>query len=93
MSVRMIEDMVNLFATGAARLLRGGTDGIELLGGLGYLYSQFLSPRSNLRTDKYGGSPAGRLRFLRETLLARRTRTSLLVFVSPERNTTPTGCD
>ncbi len=76
MSLPMIEDMVNLFAAGAARLLRGGTDGVELLVGGGYLYSQFLSPRLNLRTDKYGGSPAGRLRFLRETLIAIRESTS-----------------
>ena len=72
----MIEDLVNRFATGAARLLRGGTDGVELLVGGGYLYSQFLSPRCNLRTDRYGGSPEGRLRFLRETLLAIRESTS-----------------
>ena len=76
MSSSMIADMVNLFAAGAARLLRGGTDGIELLVGLGYLYSQFLSPRTNLRTDKYGGSPQGRLRFLWETLIAIRESTS-----------------
>ena len=76
MSLSMIEDMVNLFAAGAARLLRGGTDGVELLVGGGYLYSQFLSPRSNLRLDRYGGSLAGRLRFLRETLIAIRESTS-----------------
>ena len=76
MSVPMIEEMVNLFAAGAARLLRGGADGMELLVGLGYLYSQFLSPRSNLRTDRYGGSPGDRLRFLRETLVAARESTS-----------------
>ena len=76
MSVAMIEDLVKLFASGAGRLLQGGTDGVEILVGGGYLLSQFLSPRSNLRSDAYGGSAAGRLRFLREILIATREATS-----------------
>jgi len=76
MPLSMIEDMVNLFAHGAARLASAGAQGMELLVGLGYLYSQFLSPRTNFRTDKYGGSPAARLRFLYETLKAIRDATS-----------------
>ena len=76
MSLPRIEELVNQFAVGAARLMRGGTDGVELLVGGGYLHSQFLSPGSNLRTDRYGGSPEGRLRFLRETLMAMREATS-----------------
>lgn len=75
MPLSMIEDMVNLFGAGAARLAKAGADGMELLVGLGYLYSQFLSPRTNFRTDKYGGSPAARLRFLGETLRAIREAT------------------
>jgi len=76
MPLPMIEDMVNRFAAGAARLLSSEADGVELLVGGGYLFSQFLSPRSNIRTDRYGGSLNGRIRFLRETLMAMREATS-----------------
>ncbi len=40
-----------------------GYDGIELMGGEGFLINQFLAPRTNLRTDGWGGSPANRRRF------------------------------
>lgn len=43
---------------------------IEIHGGHGYLPHQFLSPRSNRRTDEYGGSFDNRSRFLREVVRA-----------------------
>jgi len=45
---------------------RAGYDGIEVIASQGYLPAQFLSPRVNQRTDRYGGSLENRLRFLRE---------------------------
>ena len=75
MTVAMIEDLVNRFAAAAQRMFKGGTDGVELLVGMGYLHAQFLSPRTNVRTDAYGGSSRGRTRFLRETLMAMREAT------------------
>ena len=45
-----------------------GVDGVELHGANGYLLGQFLNPRSNQRTDDYGGSPANRLRFVLEVV-------------------------
>ena len=45
-----------------------GLDGVEIVGGHGYLPSQFLNPRVNLRDDAYGGDFDGRLRFLREVI-------------------------
>jgi anthraniloyl-CoA monooxygenase len=50
--------------TGSARAAAGaGFDLLELHCAHGYLLSSFLSPLSNRRTDRYGGSLAGRLRY------------------------------
>jgi 2,4-dienoyl-CoA reductase-like NADH-dependent reductase (Old Yellow Enzyme family) len=46
----------------------GGFDGIEIHSPHGYLLHQFLSPRTNKRTDEYGGSPQNRFRFLSEII-------------------------
>jgi hypothetical protein len=47
----------------AQNLLEAGFDGIELQVGHGHLLQQFLSPLSNTREDRYGGSEDNRLRF------------------------------
>ncbi|MFZ0610804.1 MAG: NADH:flavin oxidoreductase [Desulfobacterales bacterium] len=56
------------FARAAARVQKAGFDGVELHGGTGYLLSQFVSPRTNLRGDAYGGPIENRVRFPLETL-------------------------
>ncbi|MDY6851660.1 MAG: FAD-dependent oxidoreductase, partial [Thermodesulfobacteriota bacterium] len=49
------DDLVMAFALAALRARKAGFDGIEILGSSGYLISQFLSPLTNKRDDKYGG--------------------------------------
>ncbi len=65
-----VQQTVQDFAA-AARLARdAGYDGVEIMGSEGYLINQFLSPLTNLRTDEYGGSRAGRQRFALEVTRA-----------------------
>ncbi|MFI1333941.1 alkene reductase [Streptomyces sp. NPDC020845] len=58
------------YAQAARRAIDAGFDGVELHGANGYLISQFLSSNANLRTDRYGGSIAGRIRFAVEAASA-----------------------
>ncbi|MBD3170664.1 MAG: NAD(P)-binding protein [candidate division Zixibacteria bacterium] len=70
MTVERIEKVVLGFAGSARRALEAGFDIIEIQFGLGYLIAQFLSPRTNLRKDAYGGAWQNRYRFAREVLAA-----------------------
>ncbi|NOX33178.1 MAG: FAD-dependent oxidoreductase [Deltaproteobacteria bacterium] len=58
-----IKTTINSFAQAASRVKRAGFDAVEVLSGTGYLISEFLSPLTNQRTDKYGGSFKNRMRF------------------------------
>lgn len=55
--------IVDAFAAAANRCRQGGLSGIELHFAHGNLVEQFMSPRTNLRTDDWGGSLENRLRF------------------------------
>jgi NADPH-dependent 2,4-dienoyl-CoA reductase/sulfur reductase-like enzyme len=70
-----VEDLVEGFAQGARRAKEAGADAVEFHGAHGYLICGFLSPLSNQRTDRYGGSLQGRTRFALEIL----ERTKMLV--------------
>lgn len=67
-SLDRIKTLTTEFAEGAARAKRAGFDGLEIHSASGYLVHQFLSPRTNHRTDEYGGSVENRTRFAREIL-------------------------
>lgn len=56
------------FGRAAVRAVEAGFDGVELHGANGYLVDQFLTDYTNLRTDRYGGSIANRIRFACETV-------------------------
>ncbi|MDD4993237.1 MAG: alkene reductase [Paludibacter sp.] len=56
------------FVVSSQHAIDAGFDGVELHAANGYLLEQFLSPISNLRTDKYGGSIENRCRFVLEVV-------------------------
>ncbi len=64
-----VEELVKKFVIGAVIAQKAGVDGVEIHGAHGYLVSQFLSPHTNKRTDKYGGSFEGRMRFATEIIM------------------------
>ncbi len=59
-----IEDIVERFAICAKACQEAGFTGVQVHAAHGYLLSQFLSPRTNLRQDQYGGSLENRARAL-----------------------------
>ncbi|MEW2070373.1 alkene reductase [Streptomyces sp. NPDC007346] len=58
------------FVSASRNAIEAGFDGVELHGANGYLIHQFLAPNANLRTDEWGGSDAGRIRFAVEVVKA-----------------------
>jgi 2,4-dienoyl-CoA reductase-like NADH-dependent reductase (Old Yellow Enzyme family)/NADPH-dependent 2,4-dienoyl-CoA reductase/sulfur reductase-like enzyme len=70
MTVEDIRTVVEQFAAAADRAKRAGADGVEIHGGHGYLLSSFISPKTNKRSDEYGGSLENRTRFLTEVIRA-----------------------
>ena len=66
MSSDEVWEMVHLFGQATRRVQEAGFDGLELHGAHGYLIAQFLSPYTNRRTDRWGGCPENRQRFVLE---------------------------
>jgi N-ethylmaleimide reductase len=56
------------FVDASRRAIAAGADGVELHAANGYLLAQFLNPKSNVRTDAYGGSAENRRRFVLEVV-------------------------
>ena len=69
MTVEEIKAEEDEFANSCIFALMAQFDGIELHAPHGYLEHQFLSPRTNKRTDLYGGSLENRMRFLVEVYM------------------------
>ena len=74
MSPAQIDRMVADFAEAAGRAAEAGFDGVEIHGAHFYLISQFLSPLTNRRDDRYGGDARARATFALEVLRAARER-------------------
>lgn len=67
------DDMARIardFAVSATYMQKAGFDGVLIHGGHGFLFTQFLSPLMNTRTDSYGGSLENRARFPLQILKA-----------------------
>jgi N-ethylmaleimide reductase len=65
-----IADIVGEYRHATRHALLAGFDGVELHAASGYLPEQFLSSGTNRRTDRYGGSPVNRARFIIEIIEA-----------------------
>ncbi len=68
MTLEDIKTEQQAFADATVRAKKAGFDAVEICANAGYLFSQFTSPKTNIRTDKYGGNLENRLRFPIETI-------------------------
>jgi 2,4-dienoyl-CoA reductase-like NADH-dependent reductase (Old Yellow Enzyme family) len=84
-----VEALIEDFVAAAVRAERAGFDGVELHGAHGYILCAFLSPQTNRREDRWGGSPENRARIVWEIIRGVRARTrpdfQLGLRLSPER--------
>jgi 2,4-dienoyl-CoA reductase (NADPH2) len=67
-----MQRQIDAFVRCAVLAREGGYDGVEIMGSEGYFINQFLAPRTNKRTDRWGGSAENRRRVAVE--IVRRTR-------------------
>ncbi|NGO76042.1 alkene reductase [Streptomyces sp. YC504] len=70
LSTQEVAATVQDFRRAAAAAVAAGADGVEIHGANGYLVHQFLSDHTNRRSDGYGGSIEGRIRFAVEVAAA-----------------------
>ena len=69
LSTEEVEELIEDFGDSARRCAEAGFQGVELMGSTGYLISQFASPLTNKRTDRFGGeAPAERATFIVEII-------------------------
>jgi 2,4-dienoyl-CoA reductase-like NADH-dependent reductase (Old Yellow Enzyme family) len=89
LSTGEVEALTQDFIAAAVRAEQAGFDGVELHGAHGYILCAFLSPETNRRDDRYGGSPENRARIVRDIIAGIRTRIrpdfQLGLRLSPER--------
>jgi 2,4-dienoyl-CoA reductase-like NADH-dependent reductase (Old Yellow Enzyme family) len=74
LSQAQIATIVDQFGDAAGRAKQWDFDGVQLHGAHGYLINQFLSPLTNRRTDRYGGSIENRCRFMLQVVQAVRSQ-------------------
>ncbi len=84
-----VEQLTEDFIAAAVRAEKAGFDGVEFHGAHGYILCQFLSPETNQRTDRWGGSLENRSRIIRDVISGARARCrpdfNIGLRLSPER--------
>ncbi len=75
LSSRGVERQISAFVRCAGLAREAGYDGVEIMGSEGYLINQFITTRTNHRTDEWGGAYENRIRFAVE--IVKRTRAAL----------------
>ena len=68
MKQKDIDEVVKAYGDAVRLAMKAGFDAVEIHAGHGYLISQFLSPYTNHRHDRYGGSLDNRMNFMRECI-------------------------
>jgi 2,4-dienoyl-CoA reductase-like NADH-dependent reductase (Old Yellow Enzyme family) len=81
-----IVEIIERFAVAATVAADAGFDGVQIHAAHGYLFSQFLSPLANHRTDRWGGALDNRMRLLIETIQTVRARTPGKFLISVKLN-------
>ncbi|MDO6678857.1 MULTISPECIES: NADPH-dependent 2,4-dienoyl-CoA reductase [unclassified Shewanella] len=74
MSSRQVRNTIKDYASSAALAKKAGYDGVEVMGSEGYLINQFISSRTNKRTDEWGGDFTQRAKFPVEIVNAIRAK-------------------
>lgn len=95
MSTARVHQTIRDFARAAELAKRAGYDGVEIMGSEGYLINQFTAPRTNKRTDEFGGSIENRLRFPVEVVRQTRARCGedfIVMFRLSILDLVPEGC-
>ncbi len=91
-----IAEIIEAFAEGVRRAQEAGFDGVQLHAAHGYLLSSFLSPRTNQREDRFGGSTENRTRIVKDIYQRAREKVGDCFPILIKMNTTdflPGGTD
>jgi len=86
MSIIQIQTVINQFVDAAKFAQQTGFDGVTIHAAHGYLLSDFLSPKSNTRSDDYGGTPEKRAKIIVEIIKAIREVVGAKFSVSVKMN-------
>ena len=86
MSEAEIAEVVQRFVETAVLAERAGFDGVQIHAAHGYLISQFLSPLTNRRSDRWGGSIGNRARLLLDVVRGVRARVGAAFAVAVKLN-------
>ncbi|KAF2869570.1 hypothetical protein BDV95DRAFT_678387 [Massariosphaeria phaeospora] len=91
MTLQDIDLVVQQFAAAAKHAHEAGFKGVEIHGAHGYIITQFLSPKSNLRQDAYGGTVAKRAQLAIDVIRAIRNAVPASFCVGIKLNSADVG--